>query len=243
VPIVWKRLRVELRLVFALVAVYFVLWVSPYSSFQIRYLVPIVPLAAVLAAAVVRNVGGIFVHAGFPSGRRLLFAAVAMMLFVNLPVFYPLHDARSGWIATTFHSVRPSAWATAAGLYDADRYLAARIRPYAAIQYMNESLPASARVVWFSEAAHFYSRQELVHDYSRAVADGTWAAGPGKESVAYSVLREAGVEYIVWDKVRRDISEKGFAVRSPLFRERFTVEVYSDAFVDVDRLLRVEAAR
>jgi hypothetical protein len=168
---------------------------------------------------------------------------VALMLFLNLPVFYPLHDARSGWISSTFHSVRPHAWATVLGLYDPDRYLARQVQPYVGIQFLNEVAPAGARVVSFSQAAHFYSRQRVIADYSRVLADGTWGAGPGEEEAAYRALRAVGVEYIVWDRVRTDLSDERFAIRSAEFRSRFSVPIYADYWVEIHELLPQETTQ
>jgi hypothetical protein len=243
VPLTWRRFGVDLRLLMALLAVYYLLWISPYSSFQIRYLVPAVPLAAVVVTAVVRNLAPLFAKAGIPVARRMLLGGVALMLFLNLPVFYPLHDARSGWISSTFHSVRPHAWATVLGLYDPDRYLARRVQPYAGIQFLNEAAPAGARVVSFAQAAHFYSRQRVIADYSRVLADGTWGAGPGEEEAAYRALRAVGVEYIVWDRVRTDLSDERFAIRSAEFRSRFSVLIYADYWVEIDELLPRETTQ
>ncbi|MBA2669607.1 MAG: hypothetical protein H0U67_04470 [Gemmatimonadetes bacterium] len=177
-------------------------------------------------------------HAGSRTLQGLPAGLMIVVLFLNLPVFLPLADARVGWIPNTIHSIKPSAWATAVGLYDADRYTAARVRPYSAVQFMNAELAPDARVVTFSEASHFYTRAEMLHDYSRSVAAGTWGARrPGSEDEAYRSLRAAGVTHILWDKVRQDIDDDDFAVRSPAFRERYTRRVYEDALVELDELL------
>lgn len=240
--LVWHRVHRGVRLLAALGVVYYLLWISPISSFQVRYLVPVLPVAAVVAAAVVRALGGLFAEAGLPTAARLLPAAVATVLLLNLPPLFPLHNARAGWIPHTFHAINPGAVRTALGHYGVDRFLADRLEPYRATRFIDEALPPDARIVWFAEAAHFYVRRDVVMDYSRCVADGVWGATPGDEGAAHHVLRAAGITHVLWDKTRTDLDRSRFALATALFREHYATLLYDDPAVELYELRAVAGA-
>ena len=227
-PLVRGRLDRRVRLVALLGVVFLVLWVTPYSSFQLRYLVPVLPLLAVAVAAVVRALGAVLRDAQWAAARRALGAGVAGMLLLNLPLFYWLHDAREGWIPQTVHVNK-----AVAGLVDRDRFLRRRLESYPAIAWANRHLPASARIVSFAEAAHFYARAELLHDYSRCVSEAAWAS-PGEEEAAWRGLRAAGVTHVLWDRTQPALlADSLFAIRSPAFHARFGETVYRDRVSEI----------
>ena len=235
VALTWTRLSRDARLMAGLVVVFILLWVSPWSSFQIRYLVPVAPLVAVLLATTGREFAEMLDEAGWPAMRRAVELGLVAMLVLNLPLFTKAHDARSGWVATAMHNIGPGAWRTAVGAYDHHRYLRERLESYQAVQHVNELVPREGRVVWFGEAAHFYAVPELLMDFSRCVGDATWAP-PGQEERAYRALRAAGVTHIAWDLTRTDVAAERFAIRSSLFRTRFAKPVYRDDVMEIDAL-------
>lgn len=237
VPLVWRRLEHDARLIALLVAVFLLLWISPFSSFQLRYLVPLAPLVAVLLAAAGRGFGELLADAGWARVAPAVELGLVVMLLLNHPLFTRMHDARTGWIATAMHTTNPGAWRTAAGTYDRHRYLGERLESYTAIRTVNEVVPADGRVVWFGEAASFYARPELLMDYAGCVAGGTWGARPGDEAAAYRALRDAGITHIGWDLTRTDVQDARFAVRSPEFRSRYSEQVYADDVIVLDRIL------
>lgn len=224
------RIDPDLRVLTAIALAYLAIWMSPYSSFQVRYLLPLVPVLSILAVAALRNLRAMSRHAGWRRAPTLLSGLVAAVLVTNLPpLFLPLADARE-WTPSIIRFVKPSAWATALGLYDVDRYIADRVRPYGAVQYMNRTVADDASAVNFSVAAHFYARSVLISDYSRCVVAGTWNAGPGQESRAYAALRHAGITHIIWDRTRRDVADD-LAIATDAFRTRYTQSVYEDQWV------------
>ena len=239
VVLVWRRLDRDARLVAALVAVFLVMWASPFSSFQVRYLVPLAPLVGVLLAAAGAAFARLLRDAEWARAIPAVELGVVVVLVLNLPLFTRVHDARSGWISTTMHTTNAGAWRTAIGAYDHRRYLRERLESYAGVEAVNAHVPPDGKVVWFGEAASFYARPELVMDFSGCVAGGTWGAAPGNEALAHRTLLEAGVTHIAWDRTRTDVSDERFAVRSPAFRGRYSEEVYAGDAIVLDRLLPV----
>lgn len=236
-PLVRRRLDRRVRFVALLGVVFLVLWVTPYSSLQVRYLVPVLPLLAVVVAAVVRGFEALLRDAEWQAAPRAVGAGVAAMLLLNLPLFNWFHDAREGWIPLSLHMVKP-----VAGLVDRDRYLRRRLESYPAVAWANRHLPASARIVSFGEAAHFHARAELLNDFSRCVVDAAWAP-PGQEEAAWRGLRAAGVTHVLWDLTQPALLvDSAFAIRSRAFRARFAEPVYRDAVSEIDALRPAPAA-
>jgi hypothetical protein len=235
-PLVRRRLEPGVRFLALLGMAFLLLWVTPFSSFQLRYVVPVVPLLAVVVAAEVRALGVLLAEAGWLRALRALSAGTAAMLALNLPVFFWFHDARVGWVTNTVHIVNTGYLRTALGLFDHRRYLADRLEPYRAVEWANNALPASTHIVSFGEAVHFYARAELLNDFSSCVANGSWAPR-GREADAYRALRGAGMTHILWDRTRTDITDSAFAIRSPRFLSRYARPVYRDAAAEIDALV------
>ena len=236
-PLVRGRLDRRVRLVALLGVAFLVLWATPYSSFQVRYLVPVLPLLAVAVAAVVRAFAALLRDAEWPAARRALGVGIVAMLLLNLPLFNRLHDARQGWIPLSLHMVKP-----VAGLVDRDRYLRRRLESYPAVAWANRHLPASARIVSFGEAAHFHARAELLNDFSRCVVAAAWAP-PGQEEAAWRGLRAAGVTHVLWDLTQPTLLvDSAFAIRSPTFRRRYAVPLYRDEVSEIDAIRPTPAA-
>jgi hypothetical protein len=233
----WPRLGRDARLIAGVVIAYQLLWMSPWSSFQIRYLVPVAPLVAVLLAVTLSEFSRMLHDAGWPALRHAVELPLALVLLLNLPLFNFAHDARSGWIDTAFHTTGRDAWRAALGALDQRDFLSRRLESYPAVQRLNEMVPPTGRVVWFGYAAQFYAVPELVTDYSRCVVSGTWGSPPGQEERAYGVLRAAGITHIAWDLTSKDFDSAAFAVRSPNFLRRYAERVYQDDVVVLDRLL------
>jgi hypothetical protein len=235
-PLVRRRLDRRVRLVALLGVAFLVLWMTPYSSLQVRYLVPVVPLLAVTVAGVARALGALLRDAQWPAARRAASAGLAAVLLLNLPLFNWLNDARQGWIPTTLHTHR-----AVAGLVNRDRYLQRRLEVYPAVAWANRHLPESARIVSFGEAAHFHARAELLNDFSACVTDAAWAP-PGREEGAWRELRAAGVTHVLWDFTQPALlADSAFAIRSPLFRARFGETVYRDQVSEIVALRRAPA--
>jgi hypothetical protein len=237
VVLVWSRLTSDMKSIAALVLVFLVLWASPWSSFQFRYLVPIAPLVSVLLAVAFREFLGTLTDAGWTDARPLVEAGLVAVLLLNLPVFSRLHDARSGWIPHTFHVDWPRGPRTALGFRDHQLYLRERLEPYTAVPHTNALVPPDGRLIWFAEATHCYLEPETVMDYSRCVRNATWGTAPGEEARAYQALRAAGITHIAWDRTRHDTAEEEFAIRSSAFLERYAERLYEDDVIVLDRLL------
>jgi hypothetical protein len=232
--LVWKRLAADAKLMAGLVLVFLVLWATPWSSFQIRYLVPIAPLVSVLLAAAVREFSGILVEVGWVTARKLVVVGMVAVLVLNLPAFVRLHDARRGWIPNTIHVPWPVGPRTVLGLHDPELYLRSYLKSYRVVPRVNALVPADGRIVWSAEAAHFYIRAETIMDYSICVREATWGSGPGDEEAAYRHLRAAGVTHVVWDRTHYDEEDEGLAIRSSRF-----LGCYAERLYEVDSMVLI----
>ncbi len=234
----WRRLTVSLKLVAGLCLAYYLLWISPFSSFQLRYLVPVVPLLAIVATASVRECDRVFRRVGWIRARRALVLGIVGICILNLPPFHGFARARAGWIPQTFTDVDGRAWRTVLGLYGHERFLSERLESYPAVAALNTVAGPGDRAVWFGEAASFFARPELIMDFSRCVVEGTWGAQPGEEAEAYDRLRAAGITHVAWDKTRTDIRDEDFAIRSAEWVRRYAMLVYRDDVMEVYALRR-----
>ncbi|MBP7571702.1 MAG: hypothetical protein KBA95_16715, partial [Acidobacteria bacterium] len=112
-----------------LVVFYLAIWASPISSYQVRFLVPIVPALALLSAEGI----GALLESVPRSVHAAATAALVVLLLANLPPFIPLHEGdregRDGWLT---HVVREVPLRVVAGREPEDEYLRARVATYGA---------------------------------------------------------------------------------------------------------------
>lgn len=146
---------------------YLVLWASPVSSFQARFLVLAIPVLAVLAAVGLAELCRVARSAGMRRAAAAAPVAVGLVLLLNLPVFMPWHgrvviDApgfEAGWINAVSRDLDVAAAVDADA---ADARLARLLPGYRAVRAANELLPAGTRVVTDVQGVHMYSRDALI---------------------------------------------------------------------------------
>ncbi len=180
----------------AALGLYLALWASPVSSFQLRFLVPITPLLAVLAAQALQNAGR-----GLPGPLRpMAGAALAGLLLLNLPPFLSLHEGdRSGHRGWLTHVVHELPWRVVVGAESQDRYLARSVPSYRAWQYINTHLPSDATVLTFSGGDHYYSQRPRLWSEATVAHPAVWGAPAEKTWQALTNLRLLGVDYVLHD--------------------------------------------
>jgi hypothetical protein len=206
------------------------LWASPLASFQMRFLVPLAPLLAVLAAlgagrllAAARAVGG-------PRAARLAGLGLAALLVLNLPVFTPFHERdRDGWQGWLNHVLRTLPLAVVAGAESQDAYLARSVRSYGVWARASQVLPDDARVLTWSGGDHYYTRHNRVWANATALGPIAWAPAARFEA-AVAGLHGHGITHVIAD--RRDppspTTWDDFALTGPRARAELYEVLYED---------------
>jgi hypothetical protein len=199
-----QRFSPTIRWLATFVLAYIVLWTSPLSSFQVRFLVPVTPVLAVLAAEAYNRLTLVTLNCTIKPLRLLIHSALAVLLFLNLPPFTPLHEGdRLGWEGWLTHVVRHLPIPVVIGRVSEKEYLVRHVPSYAAWHYINAHLPLDACILTFSGGDHFYSRRERIWSYAAIVRSAVWAK-TGEEQRAFQTLEELGVSHILFDKKELD---------------------------------------
>lgn len=199
-------------------AAYALIWASPVSSLQLRFLVPLVPFLAVLAAEGLRRL---------PRAAGWL---VAALLVMNLPPFVEWHEAdRRGWSGWLTHVVRTVPVRVVIGSESADDYLARMVPSYRAWRYIDTVLPADARVLTFSGGDHLYSSRRRIWGDATMARQAVWRTPPGLERAARRELERLGVTHVLFDA--RQLAAGGLrtaAIGSDEMRRCCLEQIYED---------------
>ena len=214
---------------------YVAVWASPVSSLQLRFLMPVVPPLALLAAAALDTIAAS--TAARSRGRVLVAAMAIALLTLNLPPFVPLHEAdRVGWDGWLTHVLRGVPVGVVTGHRSEVEYLRREVTSFGAWQAINERTPADARVLAFSGGDHFYTqRRRIAHDATVA-RPAVWGAPAAHISEGVEALRRLGLTHILYD--RRELARPetaGLAIASPAVQQACVPE-YDDGRYWVCRL-------
>jgi hypothetical protein len=174
-----------LAIVSAVAVIYLALWASPLSSFQIRFVVPVVPLLAVVGA-----VGWAAVPDRVP---RMLLAG---LLVLQLPPFTPLHEA-DGWLTTTVHEIPLG---VVVGGESPSAYLSRALPSYAAWSYINRTLPNDALVLTMPLGDTLYAKRCRLYVGSAAAGPATYLADPSDPGYVLEHLRALGATDLLVDR-------------------------------------------
>jgi 4-amino-4-deoxy-L-arabinose transferase-like glycosyltransferase len=225
-------------------AAYMALWASPLSSFQLRFLMPIVPALALLAAAALAPPE----RAGVSRGPTRLLTAMTMgLVILNLPPFTRLHEAdRGGWNGWLTHVLYGAPVGVVTGRVSEASYLGEVVPSWSAWQYINASLPMEARVLTFSGGDNLYAdRQRLAHDATMA-RPAVWGAAVNELDTCVTALRQLGVTHVLFD--RREMGRlhvDELAIASPPFLHACVAQFDDGRFevcrIDYARLAAVGA--
>jgi hypothetical protein len=216
---------------------YVVLWFSPVSSLQARFLVPLAAAAAPFAGAGLERV----VRAAAAMNRLTAAVPVALaagVALLSLPPFITKHERDRhgdlGWLTNVVRET-PMAYLTGAESYDA--YLRRVLPGYGADRFVAEHARPRDRVMAFADMDEIYTgAAEVVPDY--AICLERARADRGDDAQALGALRADRVRYIMWDVERRG-EQPDLAVTDPAFERRHLRLVYADD----NRLLFRVAAR
>ncbi len=184
------------------------------SSQVARYLMPVLPLCALLAAVAARR-----------TARVVAIPLIAWTALYNIFLFVFLIETIGTWRATT-------------GAIERDEYLARRVSYYPAVEYLNNLPGERVKVLFVGEGRGFYCRRPYVASTPfDTPALELYAARDGDEAALRARLREEGFTHLLVSgpelRRTRDSSADGemkawFPSGSlPLLFERGDVRVYA----------------
>ncbi|MDR7418872.1 MAG: glycosyltransferase family 39 protein [Armatimonadota bacterium] len=208
---------------------YIALWASPISNFQMRFLVPLVPALAVLAAQGYARADLALGH--HRVARRAAMATIVGLLVLNLPPNLPLHErdraGSQGWLT---HVIRQVPLGVITGRESEDRYLRRAVPSYGAWRYINTHLPESSLVLTFTGGDNLYSRRSRLWANTVAARAATWDAPAGADDAALRALRRLRVTHILFDRRQlRTFPGDTMAITQPSFLARWARPEYEDA--------------
>ncbi|HLE14920.1 MAG TPA: hypothetical protein VI776_09235, partial [Anaerolineales bacterium] len=215
-----------------LVLAYILLWASPLSSFQMRFLVPIVPLLAVLGAEGFHR--GLDRLSTTQRTNRLVSAGLACLLLLNLPPFTSLHEGDrvvwDGWLTHVVHTVPVG---VVIGQVSRQSFLEQKVPSYRVWRYINAELPAEARVLTFSGGDQFYSQRQRISGDAQLAQDATWGAQTGEEDQALEELDRLNVSHLLFDKRQIELGAlDGLAIAGQdMIAERYEKVYEDDRFI------------
>jgi 4-amino-4-deoxy-L-arabinose transferase-like glycosyltransferase len=201
------------------------IWASPISSFQLRFLVVLTPVLAVLAAEAVRRLTA----AAPPAGSKVLAAALLALLALNLPPFTRFHERdRAGWDGWLTHVVHVVPLEVVLGRQSEDEYLAQHIPTYGAWRFLNRAAAPDARVMTFRGGDHYYTHRRRIASVSPMARAAAWQP-VGEEAMALRELRALGVTHLVVDRRSLEGGAADVALLSDRMRREHLELVYEDA--------------
>jgi hypothetical protein len=169
--------------------VYVLVWASPISSFQFRFLIPILPLLSVVAA------GGL---ARLPRAAAFIILPV---LLLNLPPFTEWHERdKEGWSGWLTHVQRALPVRVVAGAESERAYLTRTVPSFSAWRFANANLPREARVLTFFGGDHLYSARGRLWSNAVAARPATWDWEAGREADAHAALSQLGITHVLVDR-------------------------------------------
>ena len=207
------------------------LWATPFSSFQLRYLLPVLPAVAVLSAAGLAWLTAVLRSHGWRHLAGAVLPVATLVLAFNLPPFIPWHGP--GWAASTAHEL------DLAGVVDAgaaSNYIARHVPAYPAISFVNDHVAPPVRILTFVDGFDYYSRYPLLHAYAPTAQPATFASGAERESVVIETLRREGITHVILPSDLSDLRSFGLAITSEAFIRRYLSPVYEDERVVVYEL-------
>lgn len=179
---------------------YMAVWASSISSFQLRFLLPIVPLLAVLGAhgmVRLREAADVTLR----HGGAALTAITVLLLLMNLPPAINWHERdRVGWSGWLTHVLPGLPVAVVGGIEPEEAYLARVVPSYRAWRFIDTTLPPTSRILSFSGGDNLYSKRPRVSSDAIIAHAAVWGTEAGNEGTALRALTDLGVTHVLFDK-------------------------------------------
>lgn len=227
----------------AFVLAYMAAWASPLGEFELRWLIPVVPLFGVLGAAAFTRLAALVWLVAGRWAVWTLSGGLAFLLLLNLPPFTPFHQRDlkgwDGWLNNTLHGLPLR---VVFGLESADDFLAARINTYAGWQFVNQHTSADARFLTWTGGDHFYSYRDRLNALAPGLRPLAWAE-VGQEEQVLLRLRQFGITHLLLDQDYFNMyhlpAEDGwdnYAATGPTTRSKWYDIIYQDERATVYRI-------
>jgi hypothetical protein len=210
-------------------AAYIAVWASPVSSFQLRFLLPVVPLLAAVAAHGAMRIGEA-ADLTLRHGAAAAEAVIVVLLLMNLPPAVEWHERdRVGWSGWLTHVVRGLPFGVVVGVERESDYLARVVPAYRAWHFIDTVLPRSSRVLSFSGGDNLYSDRSRIPSDAIVAHEATWGAEAGEERVAVRALSHLGVTHVLFDKRQLETgSMRAIAIGTEQMQRCCLALVYED---------------
>jgi 4-amino-4-deoxy-L-arabinose transferase-like glycosyltransferase len=214
----------------AFVLVYVGLWSSTLNGPQMRFLMPVAPVLAVLAANAGARLTLLLQRSIAWWAKGVFQAALAAILLLNLPPFTSIHEGdRSGWDHWLTHVIHQVPVSVAVGRESEAEYLGRRVPSYAAWSYINTHLPADARILTFSGGDHFYSERARLSSDSVVARPVAWGGSREQPQRVLDDLQVLSVSHILFDKAQLEAGQlDNLAIAQPTFMASCYERVYED---------------
>lgn len=213
---------------------YGVLWASPVGFFQLRFLLSIVPMLAVLAALGLRLLARQLRAIGRPRLAAGVLPLGLLMTALNLPFFIPWHGAAPG-ASTLYDGIDLGA---VVDRQAAAAYTTRLVPAYGAAQFANTYLPPTARILTFEEGFHFYSDRPLLLWHAAMARPATVARPWGDERQVLAALQEMNITHVLMPRNRDKLRQLQIVLAEDGFLQQHLVPVYHD-----DGIVIYEVAR
>ncbi|HEX5438863.1 MAG TPA: glycosyltransferase family 39 protein [Gemmatimonadaceae bacterium] len=211
------RARRTLAALAAFAIGYGVLWASPVSSFQMRWLIPVVPALAVLGAVgVARLAEAVRGMTGRPRMPPLAWALI-LLLALDLPLFTMLHEGpwdharhdrvwseRDAWLNSTLHGVPLG---VVLGAETREAYIDRSVPTARAWRFMGHALPSDALVLEYGGGDELYRTRPGIWALAASVRQVAFAP-VGDTAAALAAAGALGITHVLIDK--RFLRSNGF---------------------------------
>jgi hypothetical protein len=195
-----------------------------------RFLIPLTPVLAVLAAEASNRMALVLKGTLTRWGRGAFYSSLAVLFILNLPPFIPLHETdRNGWEGWLSHVINRLPISVVTGRESQQDYLLRSLPSYGGWCYINTSLPEDARLLTFSGGDHFYSERERVWSDSTIARPAVWGASAGQEQQAIRTLSNLGITHVLFDKKQLfELNPGTLAIAQPSVVPRWYDKKYED---------------
>jgi hypothetical protein len=232
-----RRLTRTATLVAVGAGTYLALWATPISSFQLRFLIPVVPVLAAFGSAGLARLRQAATRLA-PRAASIVMVPVAIVLLLNLPAFTRLHESdRNGWNGWLSHVSRALPARVVLGAVSTDEYLRASVSSYAAWAFIDGTLPPESRILTFAGGDQLYSHHPRLWSDAAAARGLTWGASAGHERDVLDEAARMGITHVLFDRGQiRAGSLAMLAIHSEKMRTCCLTPVWQDSNYELVRL-------